>query len=150
MYPCHPSHPTFQHLAVPLVACPNRFENRADAYRIHLPQAGFLRLLLCAPCFTDDLLQIGQLLCGKLRDGFGIFNEEFGDSVKERAPVSAAEMSALREMNLSQPLTVESLRSRYKELCKLHHPDANGGDKQSEERFKRIGQAYKTLMESLL
>ena len=87
---------------------------------------------------------------GKLRDGFGIFNEEFGDSVKERAPVSAAEMSALREMNLSQPLTVESLRSRYKELCKLHHPDANGGDKQSGERFKRIGQAYKTLMESLL
>ena len=59
-------------------------------------------------------------------------------------------MSALREMNLTYPLTVEALRARYKELCKLHHPDANNGDKQAEERFKRIGQAYKTLMESLV
>jgi DnaJ-class molecular chaperone len=59
-------------------------------------------------------------------------------------------MSALKEMNLTYPLTVEVLRSRYKELCKLYHPDATGGDKQAEERFKRIGQAYKTLMESLV
>src|SRR5271166_226817 len=68
--PSHASHPTFQHLAIPLVARPNRFQNRADAYRIGIPQAGFLRLFLFAPCFTDDLLQLRQLLCGQLRDGF--------------------------------------------------------------------------------
>lgn len=100
---------------------------------------------------------LGQRMSGshrfdasRVRDGFGVFDENFGESAKPAAPAaSTAEMNALKEMNLSYPLTVDMLRSRYKELCKLHHPDANGGDKQSEERFKRIGQAYKTLMESL-
>jgi DnaJ-domain-containing protein 1 len=72
-----------------------------------------------------------------------------GDTVTERSAPPAAELAAMREMNLMAPLTVEILKARYRELCKLHHPDANGGDKGSEERFKRIGQAYKTLMESL-
>jgi len=86
----------------------------------------------------------------KMRDGLGVFGEEYGEAAPPTQAASSAEMTALREMNLSYPLTVETLRSRYKELCKLYHPDANGGDKQAEERFKRIGQAYKTLMESLV
>ena len=87
----------------------------------------------------------------RIRDGFGVFGENFGAPPPPPSQAaSAAEMSALREMNLAYPLTVEALRMRYKELCKLYHPDANGGDKQAEERFKRIGQAYKTLMESLV
>jgi hypothetical protein len=86
----------------------------------------------------------------KIKDGFGIFGEEFSETLHERGPVNAPEMAAMREMNLKAPLSVELVRARYKELCKLHHPDANGGDKEAEERFKRIGQAYKTLMESLL
>jgi hypothetical protein len=87
----------------------------------------------------------------RIKDGFGIFGEEFGETLQERAPAAgSAELSAMREMNLTAPLTVELVRARYKELCKLHHPDTNGGDKEAEERFKRIGQAYKTLMESLV
>jgi hypothetical protein len=54
---------------MPLVSCPNRLENRADAYRITFPEAGFLRLFFFEPCFTDNLLQLGQISCGKLRDG---------------------------------------------------------------------------------
>src|SRR6266436_4476961 len=60
LYPSHASHPAFQHLPIPLVTCPNRFENRADAHRIGFSQARFLRLFLFAPYFTDDLLQLGQ------------------------------------------------------------------------------------------
>lgn len=87
----------------------------------------------------------------RIRDGFGVFHENFAEAPPPPSQAaSASEMGALREMNLTYPLTVETLRSRYKELCKLYHPDANGGDKQAEERFKRIGQAYKTLMESLV
>ena len=51
-------------------------------------------------------------------------------------------------MELTQPVTPEAIKRRYKELVKKHHPDANGGDKQAEERFKAINQAYATLMES--
>lgn len=50
---------------------------------------------------------------------------------------------------LTPPLTQARLKARYKELVKRHHPDANGGDKEAEERFKRINQAYNTLKSSL-
>ncbi len=100
---------------------------------------------------------LGQRMSGharfdasKIRDGFGVFGEDFEPAQPAAPAASAAEMTALREMNLTYPLTVDVLKTRYKELCKLHHPDANNGDKQAEERFKRIGQAYKTLMESLV
>ena len=55
---------------------------------------------------------------------------------------------ALAIMDLTPPVTPEAIKRRYKELVKKHHPDANGGDKQAEERFKAINQAYATLMES--
>jgi DnaJ-class molecular chaperone len=47
--------------------------------------------------------------------------------------------------NLSHPITLADVKTRYKELVKRHHPDANGGDKQAEERFKLITQAYTVL-----
>jgi curved DNA-binding protein CbpA len=40
------------------------------------------------------------------------------------------------------------LKARYKALVKLHHPDAHGGDKASEEKLKIINQAYATLKAS--
>ncbi|HIJ38067.1 MAG TPA: J domain-containing protein [Rhodospirillaceae bacterium] len=85
----------------------------------------------------------------RVRDPFGLFDEEFWQAPPaERAP-PAPHLEAMRVMNLQEPLSLDLLRARYRELCKRHHPDANGGDKAAEERFKRIGQAYKTLMESL-
>jgi len=42
------------------------------------------------------------------------------------------------------------LKSRYKELVKKHHPDANGGTKASEEKFKEIRQAYEALKHFLV
>ena len=47
--------------------------------------------------------------------------------------------------NLSHPITLADVKTRYKELVKRHHPDANGGDKAAEERFKLITQAYTVL-----
>ncbi len=37
------------------------------------------------------------------------------------------------------------MKSRYIELVKRFHPDANGGDKIAEEKLKLINQAYETL-----
>lgn len=89
----------------------------------------------------------GRFSSAHVRDPFNLFAEDEWHPA-ERAH-SPAEEDAMKVMDLKAPLTVETVRSRYKQLCKLHHPDANGGDKASEERFKKIGQAYKTLMESL-
>lgn len=55
------------------------------------------------------------------------------------------EDEALAVMDLGAGATPEELKARYKELVKLHHPDANGGDKAAEERLKSINQAYTFL-----
>lgn len=90
----------------------------------------------------------GRIDPEKVRDHFGLFEEDAWRPPAEQTP-HAGQDEALRVMDLKAPISVDLLKSRYKELCKLHHPDANGGDKAAEERFKKIGQAYKTLMESL-
>lgn len=54
----------------------------------------------------------------------------------------------LKVMELEHDATLEELKSRYKELAKLHHPDVNGGDKDAEERLKLINEAYNYLRDS--
>ncbi|MEO8715898.1 MAG: J domain-containing protein, partial [Acetobacteraceae bacterium] len=56
----------------------------------------------------------------------------------------------LATLGLSWPLTLEVLKSRYKELAKETHPDANGGDRAAEERFKIINLAYAALRSHLV
>ena len=51
----------------------------------------------------------------------------------------------LATLGLTWPLTMDALKTRYKELAKLHHPDANNGDRAAEERLKTINIAYAAL-----
>jgi len=86
-------------------------------------------------------------------DPFGLFDEE-PDAGPSQAPhppheAGSVEEEALIVLDLKPPVTVESVKARYKQLVKRHHPDVNGGDKASEEMFKRINQAYHTIMQSL-
>ena len=76
-------------------------------------------------------------------------------SAKSRRPVNdgseqltPAERNALGVLELSWPLTRADVKSRYKELVKLHHPDANGGAREAEEKLKEINAAYSTLRAS--
>jgi curved DNA-binding protein CbpA len=41
------------------------------------------------------------------------------------------------------------VKARYKVLVKKHHPDANGGAKAAEERFKEINEAYRIVLNAL-
>lgn len=77
--------------------------------------------------------------------------EVYGENTKTDSAQSAntPEASAMRILELTPPLTLAALKARYKQLVKRHHPDANGGDKDAEERFKDINQAYRTLLDSL-
>ena len=40
------------------------------------------------------------------------------------------------------------IKARFKELVKRHHPDANGGDKRSEDKLREIIQAYNYLKQA--
>ncbi len=85
-------------------------------------------------------------------DPLGVFEgEEDEESCRARAEAAAdtPERAAMRVLELDNPLTLARLKARYKELVKRHHPDANGGDKAAEEKFKQISVAYTTLLHSL-
>jgi len=82
-----------------------------------------------------------------IRDPFGFFEEDVEEGVTKAPPTP--EDAAMKILGLAFPLTLVSLKARYKQLVKRHHPDANGGDKAAEEKFKEINQAYTTLLHSL-
>ncbi|MCQ8240699.1 J domain-containing protein [Rhizosaccharibacter radicis] len=56
---------------------------------------------------------------------------------------------ALREpletLGLGWPVSLDEVKSRYKDLARRHHPDANNGDRDAEERLKTINVAYTAL-----
>ncbi|MBW9087097.1 J domain-containing protein [Rhizobium wenxiniae] len=58
------------------------------------------------------------------------------------------EAKAFNTMELGANATSTEIRTRYKELVKKHHPDANGGDRGSEERFRAVVQAYQLLKQA--
>ncbi len=66
------------------------------------------------------------------------------------AAETPAEMrEPLATLGLSWPVTMDEVKTRYKELAKRHHPDANNGDRAAEERLKTINLAYATLRSRL-
>jgi len=58
---------------------------------------------------------------------------------------NALALKALSTLDLDEKATVTAIKNRYKALVKLHHPDANGGDRSSEEKLREIIQAYNYL-----
>ena len=52
---------------------------------------------------------------------------------------------AFETLALEVTADAQAIRLRYKELVKLYHPDANGGDRSLEERLRQIINAYNTL-----
>ena len=41
--------------------------------------------------------------------------------------------------------SAQEIKKAYRKLARLHHPDANPGDKEAEERFKEVQNAYDIL-----
>lgn len=63
----------------------------------------------------------------------------------ETRKVMNAERKALVVMGLSGTVTLEEVKAKYKALVKQHHPDANGGDRSTEDRLIEIIKAYNYL-----
>jgi DnaJ-class molecular chaperone len=49
------------------------------------------------------------------------------------------------ELGVTRGASADELRKAFRKLAKQYHPDANPGDKSSEERFKRISAAFDIL-----
>ncbi len=48
-------------------------------------------------------------------------------------------------LGVPRTATDKEIKAAYRKLARQHHPDANKGNKASEERFKEIGEAYEVL-----
>ena len=89
-------------------------------------------------------------------DPFSVFAEINGrgswrpgpDTTQKKAEtrkVVNAERKALQVMGLGPDATLEDVKVKYKALVKQHHPDANGGDRSTEDRLIEIIKAYNYL-----
>ena len=89
-------------------------------------------------------------------DPFSVFAEINGrgswrpgpDTTQKKAEtrkVFNAERKALQVMGLGPDATLEDVKVKYKALVKQHHPDANGGDRSTEDRLIEIIKAYNYL-----
>ena len=81
-------------------------------------------------------------------DPFGLFSEGVRAEQRARAetrPIRNAERKALDTLGLEVGATAVEVKTRFKELVKRHHPDANGGDRSTEDRLVEVIQAYNYL-----
>ena len=87
-----------------------------------------------------------------LRDPLHILNRAGVNKPMGRAPEKAPQelREPLEAFGLIWPTTLEAVKARYKELAKRHHPDANGGSRDAEERLKIINLAYAALRSRLV
>ncbi len=92
----------------------------------------------------------------RIRDDFGVFEGAAGPGPESKAKEGPArpyfntnEARAYAVLDLEPPLTKDALKTRYKALVKRHHPDANDGNKASEEKFKDIAEAYRLILATL-
>lgn len=100
----------------------------------------------------------GDLREARRADPFTFFREAgFGprtgtrerpEEERARPTVRAAERRAFATLDLEPSADAEEIKARYKALVKRFHPDANGGDRAMEDRFREIVQAYAFLKSS--
>jgi DnaJ domain len=82
-------------------------------------------------------------------DPFGLFDRVAGAGkarpASEGRKVLNAQRRALDVLGLEADAQRADIKARFKVLVKRHHPDANGGDRTSEDRLREIIQAYNYL-----
>jgi curved DNA-binding protein CbpA len=82
----------------------------------------------------------------RVQDPFGFFNAA-PNPPRERK-LKTLEAKALETLGLDAKATGADIKARYKHLVKRHHPDANGGNRDSEDRFRDVIQAYRLLKQA--
>lgn len=86
----------------------------------------------------------------RMRDPFNLFSgaRDATEPTPRTRRARPLEAKALDTLGLEVTATSAEIKARYKALVKKHHPDANGGERGSEERFRDVVQAYRLLRQA--
>jgi hypothetical protein len=87
---------------------------------------------------------------GRVKDHHDLFEGDNGQSGTANPGLRRTRQQRrdLAQLDLDETANLQDIKMRYKQLVKRFHPDANGGAKHAEERFKSINEAYSNLMSS--
>ncbi len=67
------------------------------------------------------------------------------EAARPRRTLKKVEQSAFMELGVEETATAEEIKTRFKILVKRLHPDANGGDRGTEDKLRAVIQAYNYL-----
>jgi len=78
-------------------------------------------------------------------DPFGVMGEGAQQRSANQPQLTPDQRKAWSVFGLSPCMDQDKVKKRYKVLAKTHHPDANGGSREAEDRLKTINWAYSIL-----
>lgn len=85
----------------------------------------------------------------RAKDQHGVYPGGAGGSaspeMRHQRKLKRLEKQSMDKLGLADNATSKEIKAKYKQLVKIHHPDANGGDRSSEDRLREIIQAYNFL-----
>jgi len=67
---------------------------------------------------------------------------------KAGGALTKMQLTSLETLNLEPSASLQEVKTRFKELVKRFHPDANGGDRGAEENLRQVIKAYGQLRSS--
>jgi hypothetical protein len=87
-------------------------------------------------------------LSGAFADPHAFLGGRGRDKLAPERRLKPLERKALEALGLGEGADRAEIKARFKALVKRHHPDANGGDKRSENKLREIIQAYNYLKQA--
>ena len=101
-----------------------------------------------APRGTGRYARFRRAKSGDPHDLLGESDDGSPGEATKRRGLKPLERRALDTMHLPETAAKADIKARFKQLVKRHHPDANGGDRGSEEKLREIIQAYNYLKQA--
>lgn len=94
---------------------------------------------------SDDVARVAKTRASGAK-GFQAWRARQEQEAKQpQRKLKPLEKKSITVLGLAESASKEEIKSRFKALVKRHHPDANGGDRGSEEKLREIIQAYNYL-----